>query len=255
MLSRKADMKTYTSRATHFLFIIITIFLIIACSAPQEEQTPSEIDTTAPASIEKISTKTAAPEPIPAASNTARYELTFNATWSAGSHPENFDTNAHFSPFITQIHNNSPEAAIFQPGALASAGMEQMAETGETTLLESEIELIISAGNSAQFIKGKRIDSPGVNTGTFDISQDFSHILFVSMIAPSPDWFVAAEVNLFVDDQWIKEVELPLVSYDSGTDNGTTLTAVDSDTNPKELIFQLGKNLQSMGLLTLVRID
>ena len=55
------------------------------------------------------------------------------------------------------------------------------------------------------------------------------------MIAPSPDWFAgAANVELMQGGEWVAEKEVVLQAFDSGGDTGTTYTASDADTQPKQ---------------------
>jgi len=242
-----------------FSLMITTIAFILllgsGCAAPTSEQTVEQPDTPIPANSTPIPTDTNEPTPTLTASASATYTLTFDALWSVDTHPNAFDASAHFSPFIAYTYDSTNEGKIFLPGDLASAGMEEMAETGATTLLEGEIDVLIAAGRVGTFTKGQRIDSPGVDTGELELSQTYSHVIFVSMIAPSPDWFVATDINLFENGQWVEELEIPLVSYDSGTDSGITLSALDSDTIPEELISVLGDGLQNMGTLTFNKVN
>ena len=237
------------------LFAILLLFSSSSCNpSPQTDVDESAI-------VPNEDTTTAAPtetptlEPTTPAPEKSTYELTFNATWSAETHPADYDPSAHFSPFITYGHTDSPDALIFRENELASPGIEQMAETGATDLLVDEINTIIAGGYANDFIKGSRIDSPGFDSGKFGFSQSSSQVTFVSMIAPSPDWFVATTVNLFQDGQWIEELTLELISYDSGTDSGLTLTAADADTQPREPITRLPETLQKMGTLTLQLVN
>lgn len=241
-----------------FLSGLAVIFLLIvfAGCAPAEQ---SEVIEPTPASEEipptPAPTELPTPKPTIAAAEKATYEIYFDATWSAETHPADYVASAHFSPFIAYGHTGDPDALIFSVNGLATAGIEQMAETGATELLEGELQAVITAGFANDFIKGARIDSPGTASGKFGFSQEMSHITFVSMIAPSPDWFVAASVDLFEDGQWAEELTLDLITYDSGTDSGLTLTAEDADTQPREPITRMPENLQNMGTLTLIRVD
>ena len=52
----------------------------------------------------------------------ARYKLTFNATWSAQTHPFEFPASAHFSGLIGMIHNEN--VMLFSKGEIASDGIK-----------------------------------------------------------------------------------------------------------------------------------
>ncbi len=55
----------------------------------------------------------------------------------------------------------------------------------------------------------------------------------VSMIAPSPDWFVGVDgLPLIAKGQWRDEVVVPLFPCDAGTDVGASYDATDADAAP-----------------------
>ena len=62
----------------------------------------------------------------------------------------------------------------------------------------------------------------------------------VSMVAPSPDWFVGVDgLELFQNNQWRNNVVVDLLPYDAGTDSGATFTSADLVTSPHEPIAYL----------------
>ena len=73
---------------------------------------------------------------------------------------------------------------------MATPGMERMAEVGSRTTLQSEFQTAISAGTAQSVILGGGIGSPGSTTTSFETSSAFPLVTLVTMIAPSPDWFV-----------------------------------------------------------------
>jgi len=254
------------SRVTSALLIVLAFFvplLFASCatdspevkSLPEQEQkaavvveTQSDITDENPPVQSTDSTPETAPD-------TARYTVTLTAVWSTESHPGYYESTAHFSPFIAYSHNGVQEAQLFTVGSAASPGIEQMAETGATVLLEEEMAARITGGSVLAFVKGPVFNSPGEAQAELNFSKDFSQITCVSMIAPSPDWFVAAQADLFVDGKWVYELVLELISYDAGTDSGLELTSADADTNPKEPVALFPDYLQRLGALTLTRIQ
>ena len=176
-------------------------------------------------------TFTAPPSP------SAMYELTFASTWSADTHPSDFPSNPHFSGLIGGTHDET--VAFWTVGQLASEGIERMAETGNKTILQEEVEAQIANGHAEYVLSGGGIGtSPGTRVFTFTISQDYQLATIVSMIAPSPDWFVGVDsLDLFHDNQWTPELIIPLEPYDSGTDSGDTYSTPNVDTVPPEPIF------------------
>ncbi len=166
------------------------------------------------------------------AEQTVIYMIEYNVPWSISTHPDTLPSGAHVSPIVVVSHMN--ENDLFTSGALATDGIEIMAETGATKVLADEINDNSSILSS---VIGTRIDTPGSNTLKLELDQDHSLLSAVSMLAPSPDWFVAINsIELFRDGQWLEKIELTMKPYDAGTDSETTFTATDSDTNPAKTI-------------------
>lgn len=184
----------------------------------------------------------------------ARYKIEFIAFWSNETHPGNYVKSAHFSPFVAYSHNNSEGAKIFTKGQIATAGIEDMAETGATTKLNQEIDMLIESNVAFKKTQGSVFDSPGSDSAELEVSRDYKYITFVSMVAPSPDWFVSATAGLLEDGKWLDKAEFELTTYDAGSDSGQTLTAADDDTRPKELVAIFNDNLQGLGKITLTRV-
>ena len=82
--------------------------------------------------------------------------------------------------------------------------------------------------------------SPGSVSLEFEITPEFPQVTLVSMIAPSPDWFVGvAGLELCVDGSWVESLEVDLYAYDAGSDSGVNYTSPDDDTDPKENIARI----------------
>lgn len=77
------------------------------------------------------------------------YKITVNALWSKTTHPDNFPVSPHFSGFVGATH--SINALYWEEGGIATAGIEQMAETGGTSQLVTEINSNIAL-NDSEFI-------------------------------------------------------------------------------------------------------
>ncbi len=168
--------------------------------------------------------------------STATYTVTFESTWSIGTHPDDFPPDPHFSGLIGAAHDAT--TTLWEPGELASPGIESMAETGSKALLESEVNDLILAGSAFAVLSGGGIGtSPGSVALTFDLNTDYPLVSLVSMLAPSPDWFVGVNsLALFDGADWSPLEEITLFTYDSGTDSGTMYTSPDADTQPAEPI-------------------
>ena len=170
---------------------------------------------------------------------TAQYTVTFDATWSAATHPNMFPGNPHFSGLIGGTHESG--LVIWEGGAIASNGIESMAERGAKTPLDDEIQQAIAAGRAENLLSGGDIPlSPGTVSLDFDISVDHPSVTLVSMIAPSPDWFVGVhDLSLMADGDWVDELVVDLAPYDAGTDSGETYNSSDRDTVPRAPISMI----------------
>lgn len=204
-----------------------------------------------------VTTTTTAP-PSPAA--TAEYRVTFEASWSRETHPNMFPANPHFSGLIGATHQQ--EVRFWQEGSLASDGIESMAERGAKTPLDQEINQAITDGRAENLLSGGGISrSPGSVSLDFTASVDHPFVTLVSMLAPSPDWFVGVSaLSLLQDGDWASELVVELHPYDAGTDSGTSYASRDRDTAPPIPIsridgppFQVGGVVPPLGTFTFRR--
>ncbi len=194
--------------------------------------------------------------------STATYELTFDSTWSAATHPYQYPSGlSHYSGLIGGTHNG--KVRFWELSKIASPGMERMAELGSKSPLRDEVESAIESGDAEYLLSGGGIgSSPGLVTMQFQISQGYPFVTLVSMIAPSPDWFVGVSaLGLIENGQWIDELVIPLYAYDAGSDSGVSYTSSNSDTNPKaqisrleELPFLVNGEITPLGTFTFRRL-
>lgn len=177
--------------------------------------------------------------PAFAGATDATCTVTFDAIWSAETHPIDFPASAHFSGLIGGTHNQS--VVFWEGGLLATPGIQSMAETGSKTLFQGEVEDAIFAGTAGEVISGGSIPvSPGSASASFDISLDFPLATVVSMIAPSPDWFVGVHgLPLFEQGGWVSQKVVELPPYDAGTDSGASFTSPNQPTIPAMPIFTI----------------
>lgn len=173
------------------------------------------------------------------AQSTATYRVTFESTWSAATHPDDFPSNAHFSGLIGGVYDAT--ATLWEAGNLASTGIERMAEIGAKDSLRAEVETLIAEGRALAVLSGGGIGpSPGSVTLDFEMTEAFPLVSLVSMLAPSPDWFVGvAGLDLRAGGTWATERVVELYAYDAGTDSGPTYDSENDDTVPPEPIAAL----------------
>ena len=197
-------------------------------------------------------------------SPTAKYRVTFHATWNQFDHPVDFPNFDHFSGLIGMTHNQNID--LFVEGQLATPGVIQMAETGAKTTLINEITQHIANGTAKAVLSGN-----GLNTGTgmvsleFEIDQTHPLVSITSMIAPSADWFIGVNSLQMIDENgdFRPLITIDLNLYDSGTDGGTRYTSADADIprSPIDLVnsFPLDSDFQGgqpfVGQLTLELIQ
>lgn len=191
----------------------------------------------------------------------ATFELTLDITWSAETAPVAFPAGAHLSRLFGATHHS--RYTLFRDGDTASTGVEVMAESGRGTVLVAEWAEATRRGRVGTVFEGPALSAaPGGVTTTFEATPAHPLVSFVTMLAPSPDWFTgAADVPLRVDDRWIDEIEFAIWAWDSGTDDGDTYDAANADTQPRESVrllatphFLTADGLVPMGTARLRRI-
>jgi hypothetical protein len=184
--------------------------------------------------------------------------VTFTATWSAATHA--VPPDPHFSPLIGGTHNAL--VTFWREGTLASDGIKDMAERGRTSPLDAEIQAAISAGMAQRILRGDAIGSPATISFEFEVSAEFPLVTLVTMVAPSPDWFVGVSGSSLLDGTtWIAERTESLIPWDAGSDSGETFTSADRPTSPREPIFRIltpplgtGGSAAPLGTFTFRRI-
>ncbi len=169
-----------------------------------------------------------------ATAGSATYRLTFNASWSAETHPLLFPDNPHFSPLVGAVHNEQVE--LWTSGQPATDGIEQMAESGATDLLLGEVDAAIGNGYANLAVVGGGVaTSPGAVSIEFEVTSDYPQLTLVSMVAPSPDWFVGVHnLSLLQNGEFVAELIVDLAVYDAGTDSGTRYTSGDINNDVRE---------------------
>ena len=171
--------------------------------------------------------------------NTATYQVTFTATWSEETHPDDFPTNPHFSGLIGASHNSY--VSFWSEGELASPGIKSMAENGSKSPLNIEIGKAYLELKAYRYLSGEGVNtSPGSVSMNLMVSKNYPLVTLVCMLAPSPDWFVGIDsLNLLEDGEFVNETTIVLYAYDAGTDSGTNYTSPDDPTDPPVPIYKI----------------
>ena len=167
----------------------------------------------------------------------ATYRVTFEGKWTTSVTPGGVPGGAHFTTLIGAVHND--QVTFWSSGGTASAGIESMAEIGGTSTLKSEIT---TAGSNAHATIEKSISSGGTATATVDITVTPTHplVTLVTMVAPSPDWFVGvSRLSLRDSNNWIASKTVDLFPYDAGTEDGTEFSLSNDPTSPQGMIMSI----------------
>ena len=175
--------------------------------------------------------------------STARYTVTFQGQWTIGVTPGGLPGGAHFSPIIGAVHN--AEVTFLKSGEAASSGVESMAETGGTSELQSEVNAAINAITPTALSVLSRSGNIGrqgqVTLNDVAVTTDHPRVTLVTMIAPSPDWFVGVSGLSLLDasGNWLPSHEVKLNPWDAGTENGDEFSPSNLATSPHGVITSI----------------
>jgi len=176
-----------------------------------------------------------------------KYSCVLTNNWSGLNHPIGFEgvsTISHWSPPVLLAHNKF--ANLWSTGDMASPGIENVAETGSTSTLEAEIEVLQTKGLAGKMVIGKTQltqDQPQIFE-TITLNPSNPYLSTISMMAPSPDWFSGLEsfCPRGPGGFWFQSFEVATYPFDAGTESGMTY-AIDNDPeSPHGPIFPLTKD-------------
>ena len=178
-----------------------------------------------------------ATSPPPAAAQTITYEVKFEGNWTLASTPGGVVSGAHFTTLIGGVHGSG--VTFWQSGQQASSGVEQVAELGYTPTFRSEVQ----ASSHTLSVIQKGVSGGGTGTATFNIDVTRTHplVTLLSMIGPSPDWFVGVSGVSLLDgsNQWRASHVVDLFPYDAGTEEGTEFSLSNPATSPQGVITNI----------------
>ncbi len=168
--------------------------------------------------------------------SSATYRVTFKGTWTTAATPGGVPSGAHFTTLIGATHNSS--VTFWQAGGAATSGIEAVAELGSTSTFRSEINASSHAGTIIQVSGG---GSTFQNSVDFEASKTYPLVTLISMVAPSPDWFVGVSGLSLVDGvgNWRSQVEVNLYPYDAGTEDGSGFSLSNPATVPQGTIASI----------------
>jgi len=174
-----------------------------------------------------------------AVAQTAHYTVTFDATWTAITHPTDYPPGPHFSGLVGGTHDAS--VSFWNTGELASLGIKRMAEWGSQTELLAEVQAAIDTGAAETTIADDPLWTvPGTTSVAIHLTPEFPLLTLVAMIAPSPDWFIGVrDLDLAPGGVWVEELVIDIFAYDAGTDSGVSYTSPDQATVPPDPIMPI----------------
>ena len=120
--------------------------------------------------------------------------------------------------------------------------------SGGTNTLVNEINAQITAEKAWKLILpgGPQLGPEAMKTGIdVEVTANFSKVSIISMLAPSPDWFVGIDsVDLCDNGKWRESVNVTMLPpWDSGTEDGTGFSLSNAATNPHVDIFQITNSM------------
>lgn len=171
------------------------------------------------------------------AQSTAIYNVTYQSTWNASEH-SSIPSSDHYSNLVGATHKNENE--YFEIGQLASNGIKKVAELGENTVFMNEVQ---SSSNTKEWFNVPFSPNNALGTATIsniEVSEDKHLLTLVSMIAPSPDWFIAVnslDLRNVTNTTWKPTFTVDVFVYDAGTDSGTNYSSANAPTSSPENIY------------------
>ena len=165
----------------------------------------------------------------PAASNATALHITVEAP-----------SNVGLAPALLSFHDGSND--FFDTGSTASAGLEALAEVGDTSTLQSSLttgdNLTILGPGPGPFTPGSS------NSAVFNIADTNTSFSFAAMVLPSNDWFIGNNNALDISSLISGGVGTSLTFefgrvYDAGTEledflfsPGNTIIGIDTMATP-----------------------
>ena len=116
--------------------------------------------------------------------------------------------------------------------------------SGNTSTLVSEINAKIAEEKAGKLILpggdqlGPEVERTGIHV---EVTANFSKVSLITMLAPSPDWFIGINsVDLCNSSKWRESFNITMLPpYDAGTEDGTGFSPDNNATDPHVNIFRI----------------
>ena len=124
---------------------------------------------------------------------------------------------------------------------MAAQGIQNVAELGSKSAFTKEVNTAISSGTAAGVLSTGGISGTQTEVSlTATLTPTHPLLTLVSMVAPSPDWFVGVTSQvLYQNGVWVDKLTVPLEVYDTGTDSGVSFASADLATRPAGWVLPL----------------
>lgn len=200
----------------------------------------------------------------------ATYNIEFESIWeSVADNPTDGQStialpgNAHWSGLVITTHKTAGE--FLKLGEAASPGIESVAETGATSTFETEVN---NNADANQYINAGGLNSAKgtISRNGIQVSEEFPLVTLASMIAPSPDWFIALDGenlrsgNNSINNGWKDTFTVDVYPLDAGTEDGDGYSGnTYPDTNPIGVITSRSNstpfNANKIGTITFTYVN
>ena len=178
-------------------------------------------------------------DPRVEAHSEATYSVTFRGLWTTAATPAGLPGGAHFTRLIGGVHNAG--VTFLREGGRATPGVEFMAELGGTSTLANEVRAAQPDALAVLLGSGNIRPTGSSTIDNVTLSTDHPRVTLLTMIAPSPDWFVGVSGLPLLDEQadWLDSLTLNLYPWDAGTEEGSEFSLSNPATSPRGVITSL----------------
>ena len=169
----------------------------------------------------------------------ATYSVTFRGLWTTAVTSGGLPGGAHFTNLIGGVHNAG--VTFLRDGGRATAGVEFMAELGGTSTLAREVRAAEPDALAVLLGSGDMGPTGSSTINDVTLTTDHSRVTLLTMIAPSPDWFVGVSGLSLLDDrgEWMASLTVNLYPWDAGTEEGTEFSLANPATTPQGVITSI----------------
>lgn len=119
--------------------------------------------------------------------------------------------------------------------------------SGSTTTLENEINAQITAKKAWKLILPGGSPGPeAVQNGIgVEVTANFSKVSIITMLAPSPDWFIGIDsLDMCNNGTWRQTWDVTMSPpWDAGTEEGLQFSSSNAVTDPHVNIFQITNDM------------